>query len=229
VKPEARALLAPKALAIDTATDVLALAAVNGEARISLSLRKGLQHSPTLVPLLERLLAEISLPVKDLALIACSVGPGSFTGIRIGLATAQGIGLATGVSLVGVSTLDALARPFQSRAGDVFAVLDARKGKVYAASYSGAKRTSEYLDLSPAELRAALEAADDPLLVGPDAERIGEMAFPGGGIHCSSLFDPAAMLAIGMETFARDGADPSGPRPLYLRKSEAEIESEKKR
>ncbi|MCX7038951.1 MAG: tRNA (adenosine(37)-N6)-threonylcarbamoyltransferase complex dimerization subunit type 1 TsaB [Spirochaetes bacterium] len=226
-----------RALAIDTATDVLAIAAVNGEARVSLALRKGLQHSPTLVPLLERLLAEISLPVKDLDLIACSVGPGSFTGIRIGLATAQGIGLATGVPLVGVSTLDALARPFQPRAGDVFAVLDARKGKVYTASYSGAKRTSGYLDLSPAELRAALEEADDPLLVGPDAERIREMAFPRGTpeetareeVPYSTLFDPAALLAIGMERFARDGADPSGPHPLYLRRSEAEIEGERKR
>jgi tRNA threonylcarbamoyladenosine biosynthesis protein TsaB len=217
-----------RAIAIDTATDVLAIAAVNGEARVSLALRKGLQHSPTLVPLLERLLAEISLPVKDLDLIACSVGPGSFTGIRIGLATAQGIGLATGVPLVGVSTLDALARPFQPRAGDVFAVLDARKGKVYTASY---------LDLSPAELRAALEEADDPLLVGPDAERIREMAFPRGTseetareeVPYSTLFDPTALLAIGMESFARDGADPSGPHPLYLRRSEAEIEGERKR
>lgn len=220
---------APRAIAIDTATDVLAIAAVNGEARVSLALRKGLQHSPALVPLLERLLGEISLAVKDLALIVCSIGPGSFTGIRIGLATAQGIGLATGAPLVGVSTLDTLARPFQSRAGDVFAVLDARKGKVYAASYRGAERTSDYLDLSPAELRAALQSARDPLLVGPDADRIGQLAFPGGQIPCSTLFDPAALLAIGMESFDRDGADPTGPHPLYLRKSEAEIESERKR
>lgn len=221
-----------KALAIDTATDVLAVAAVNGEARIALCLRRGLQHSPTLVPLLERLLAEIALPVKELALIVCSVGPGSFTGIRIGLATAQGIALATGVPLVGVSTLDALARPFQSHAGDVFAVLDARKGKVYAASYRGEKRISGYLDLTPEELRAALEAADRPLLVGPDAEKIREMAGAGAAgysLPCSTLLDPAALLAIGIESFAREGADPSGPHPLYLRKSEAEIESEKKR
>ena len=221
-----------KALAIDTATDVLALAVVNGEARIGLCLRRGLQHSPTLVPLLERLLAELALPVGELDLIACSVGPGSFTGIRIGLATAQGIAFATGVPLVGVSTLDALARPFRWHAGDVFAVLDARKGKVYAASYRAGKRASGYLDLTPDELHAALESADRPLLVGPDAERIEEMAGAGAAgqsLPSSTLFDPAALLAIGIESFSREGADPSGPHPLYLRKSEAEIESGKKR
>ena len=167
-----------RALAIDTATDVLAIAAVNGDARVALTLRRGLQHSPTLVPLVERLLAEISLPVREIQRIVCSVGPGSFTGIRIGLATAKGIGFAAGIPLVGVSTLDALACPFGWREGDTFAVLDARKGNIYAAWYRGGARISEYLDLPPRELRAALEAADRPLLVGPDAERLRGMAFP---------------------------------------------------
>lgn len=223
-----------KALAIDTATDVLAIAAMNGAAHASLVLRKGLQHSPTLVPLIDRLLAELGLPVGELELIVCSVGPGSFTGIRIGLATAKGIGLGAKVPLVGVTTLDALALPFSSREGDTLAVLDARKGNFYAASYRGARRTSDYLDLPPARLAALVRAADRPLLVGPDApqirEALGVEAATGAeGPACSTLFDPLALLALGAEELARGGADPSGPHPLYLRKSEAEIESGKKR
>ena len=224
-----------KALAIDTATDVLAIAAVNGEARISLALRRGLQHSPALIPLVDRLLAEISLPVMELEMIGCSVGPGSFTGIRIGLATAKGIGFAAQVPLVGVTTLDALARPFLERDGDVFAVLDARKGNIYTASYRGGSRTSEYLDLTPADLRGRLAAAERPLLVGPDAEKVRAMMYPqhNGAPRdlppCSSLFDPLALLALTAENFARDGVDPTGPHPLYLRQSEAEIESGKNR
>lgn len=215
-----------RALAIDTSTDVLAVAAVNGEARISLSLRRGLQHSPTLVPLVDRLLAEVGLGVRELELVACSVGPGSFTGIRIGLATAKGIGFAAGIPVVGVSTLDALARPHGHRQGDTFAVLDARKGNIYAARYRGGARVSDYLDAAPDQLAAAVRSADSPLLAGPDAERLRALMFPGadpaGLPPCSELFDPSALLdiALAMDPAA---ADPSGPHPLYLRRSEAEI------
>jgi tRNA threonylcarbamoyladenosine biosynthesis protein TsaB len=221
-----------RALAMDTATDVLAVAAVNGEARVSLTLRRGLQHSPALVPLVERLLSEISLAADELEFVACSVGPGSFTGIRIGLATAKGIGFAAGIPVIGVSTLDALAHPFRQREGDTFAVLDARKGNIYAARYRAGVRASDYLDLSPRDLAAAVDAADRPLLVGPDAEKLSFLMYPAGDEPavpppCSALFDPSAILdiALGVDPAA---ADPSGPHPLYLRRSEAEIEKERK-
>jgi tRNA threonylcarbamoyladenosine biosynthesis protein TsaB len=220
-----------KALAIDTSTDVLALAAVNGSARVSLVLRKGLQHSPSLMPLVDRLLAELDLAAGDLELIGCSVGPGSFTGIRIGLATAKGICLARSTPLVGVTTLDALARPFAFHEGDLFAVLDARKGNLYAAAYRGATRTSDYLDIPPGELRAMLSRADRPLLVSPDREKILAMVFPPGSAgdaplpSSSALVDPLALLELALESFERHGAPPAGPQPLYLRRSEAEIVS----
>jgi tRNA threonylcarbamoyladenosine biosynthesis protein TsaB len=215
-----------RALAIDTSTDILAVAAVNGDARVSLALQRGLQHSPTLVPLVDRLLSEVGLGVRELEFVACSVGPGSFTGIRIGLATAKGIGFAVGIPVVGVSTLDALARPFGHRQGDTFAVLDARKGNIYAARFRGGARVSDYIDAAPDELAAAVRAADSPLLAGPDAERLRAMMFPGADPAdlppFSALVDPSALLAIALE-MDPVAADPSGPHPLYLRRSEAEI------
>jgi tRNA threonylcarbamoyladenosine biosynthesis protein TsaB len=212
-----------KTLAIDTATEVLALAADDGTARVSLALRRGLAHSPALLPLADRLLAELGFGAGELELVVCSVGPGSFTGIRIGLATAKGIAFATGCPLVGVSTLDALALPWACFPGDVWSVIDARKGRWYAAGYREGRRVTEYLDVAPDDLRARIGAAGAAKLVaGPDAPR-----FAAGltGVSATDLFDPAAVLKAGRDRFAAEGADPRSLKPLYLRQSEAEIEA----
>jgi tRNA threonylcarbamoyladenosine biosynthesis protein TsaB len=212
-----------RALAIDTATEVLALCVSDGARRASLALRRGLQHSPALLPLADRLLAELGFGAGDLELVVCSVGPGSFTGIRIGLATAKGIAFATGCPLVGVSTLDALALPWACFAGGVWPVIDARKGRWYAAGYRGGRRVTEYLDLAPNDLRARLAAGPGPvLLAGPDAPRFAE-GVPGAA--ATDLFDPAAVLKAGTDRFASEGANPNSLKPLYLRQSEAEIEA----
>lgn len=212
-----------RTLAIDTATEVLALCADDGAARASLALRHGLQHSPALLPLADRLLAELGFAAGDLELVVCSVGPGSFTGIRIGLATAKGIAFATGCPLVGVSTLDVLALPWACFAGDVWSVIDARKGRWYAAGYREGRRVTEYLDLAPDDLRARFAAGTGRiLLAGPDAPRFAE-GLP--GISATDLFDPAAVLKAGRDRFASEGANPQSLKPLYLRQSEAEIEA----
>jgi len=215
-----------KVLAIDTATDVLALSADNGAARVSLALRRGLQHSPALLPLADRLLAELGMRPGELELVVCSVGPGSFTGIRIGLATAKGIAFATGCPLVGVSTLDALARSWSCFPGETWSVIDARKGRWYAAGYRQGRRVTEYLDLAPDALWARIGSRTGPILVaGPDAPR-----FVGGraGVCAADLFDPAAVLEEGRNRYAAEGANPAALKPLYLRRSEAEIEAERR-
>ena len=210
-----------KVLAIDTATEVLVLCVDDGVSRASLALRHGLQHSPALLPLADRLLSELGLAARDLELVVCSVGPGSFTGIRIGLATAKGIAFATGCPLVGVTTLDALALPWTGFPGSVWAVIDARKGRWYAAGYREGRRVTDHLDLGPEDLRGRIAAGGGPILVaGPDAPRFAA-GLPGA--VASELFDPAAVLRTGTERFAREGADPRSLTPLYLRPSEAEI------
>jgi tRNA threonylcarbamoyladenosine biosynthesis protein TsaB len=215
-------------LSIDTATEVLALCIDDGAARASLALRRGLQHSPALLPLADRLLTEMGITARDLELVVCSVGPGSFTGIRIGLATAKGIAFATGCPLVGVSTLEALALPWSCFDGDVWPVIDARKGRWYAACFRAGQRTTGYLDLAPADLVARV-AAGRPrvLLAGPDAPRFAS-GFAGpslAGVPVTDLFDPAAVLVAGRARFASEGALPESLAPLYLRQSEAEIEA----
>jgi tRNA threonylcarbamoyladenosine biosynthesis protein TsaB len=213
-------------LAIDTSTEILALAATHDGAWGSLALRKGLQHSPSLLPLAEKLLAELGATVADLQLLVCSVGPGSFTGIRIGLATALGISHGRGIPVVGVSTLDALARLWQAHDGDVYPVVDARKGKIYTACFQRGERAGEYLDVGPAEMSVLVRQARRPLLAGPDAGKlralIGLSAQEAGA---AETFDPGSLLRIGEEKYRKEGAEPASLRPLYLRKSEAEIAS----
>lgn len=136
-------------LALDTATEILSLSAARGDAWAALSVQRGLQHSPVLLPAAGRLLGDLEMTVQDLELIVCSIGPGSFTGIRIGLATALGIGHGLGIPVVGVSTLDAMAYSWAAHGGDVFPVIDARRGNIYTARYRGGSRRSEYRDVSP--------------------------------------------------------------------------------
>ncbi|MGA2379686.1 MAG: tRNA (adenosine(37)-N6)-threonylcarbamoyltransferase complex dimerization subunit type 1 TsaB [Spirochaetia bacterium] len=224
-------------LSLDTATEVLSLSAVSGDSWAALSVHRGLQHSPALLPLAERLLQDLGTTVKDLELIVCSIGPGSFTGIRIGLATALGIGHGRGIPVVGVSTLDALASSWAAYGGDVFPVIDARRGNIYTARYRGGSRLGEYRDVSPADLAGLLAQAQSPLLVGADSPRIlellgdaqgvarGEFRAARGGLYdavSADSVDPRSLLRLGVESYCTRGADPAPPRPLYLRKSEAE-------
>lgn len=213
-------------LAIDSATEVLALSATRGDSWASFSLCRGLQHSPALLPLVEKLLSELGMTASDLEMLVCSLGPGSFTGIRIGLATALGIGRGRDIPVVGVSTLDAIAWPWNAHDGDVFPVIDARKGKVYTARFRAGARHGDYLDISPGDLGALIGTAEQPVLVGPDAPTVrGLLGEAGRGVPVADSLDPRALLRLGMEQATLKSSHHAPLRPLYLRKSEAEAAS----
>ena len=217
-------------LALDTSTEVLSLCAARGDTWAAMSVDRGLHHSPALIPLAERLLHELSMTVKDLELIVCSIGPGSFTGIRIGIATALGIGHGRGIPVVGVSPLDALGRSWEAWEGDVFPVIDARRGNIYTARYRGGMKQGEYLDIAPDDLAGLLAGARSPILAGADAPRIAATVLRGihallgqtGSVRVVDTVDPRVLLRLGIQTYTTRGADAASPHPLYLRKSEAE-------
>jgi tRNA threonylcarbamoyladenosine biosynthesis protein TsaB len=220
-----------RSLAIDASTGALGLAVRKDDASAALSIRCAAGAAPVLLPSIQTLMGRIGLEAAELELIVCSVGPGSFTGIRIGLATAKGISFGIPCPLVGVSSLDAFALPYSGFDGDVFPVIDARKGRIYSGLYRGGERIGEYLDVTPAELRERLDSSGRSLLVGPDAEEIrlrlwapDEAAFR-TMVSAAPYADPLALLDAGERKYAREGADPGGPLPLYLRKSEAELAS----
>ena len=144
-------------LGIETATMTGGLALMDEGKLISeYTLNMKTTHSSRLMPALDWILKDASLDKKQIDGIAISIGPGSFTGLRIGLATAKGLALGLSIPLIGVETLDALAHNIPYPAYQVCAVLDARKKEVYSALYIFKNniivRKSQYQVISPAEL-----------------------------------------------------------------------------
>ncbi|MGB9151127.1 MAG: tRNA (adenosine(37)-N6)-threonylcarbamoyltransferase complex dimerization subunit type 1 TsaB [Burkholderiales bacterium] len=120
-------------LAFDTSTEYFSVSLALGDEAYSHECRAGQQHSALLLPSVSRLLAEAGIGLRQLDCIAFGSGPGSFTGLRIACAAAQGLAFGLDVPVVGISTLLALAEA--SGADRAIAVLDARMGEIYHAAY----------------------------------------------------------------------------------------------
>jgi tRNA threonylcarbamoyladenosine biosynthesis protein TsaB len=166
-----------KLLSIDTSTDYLSLAVTRGDTVIAKVHRKlPMMHSTLLVPTIASLLKKARLKLADLDALAVSVGPGSFTGLRIGVTTVKALAYAIGKPIVAVPTLDVIAHNALTHAGIICPVLDARKGKVYACVYRSdgkkLKRLSKHLLLPLEELMELLKKYDDIVFLGDMAEKI---------------------------------------------------------
>jgi tRNA threonylcarbamoyladenosine biosynthesis protein TsaB len=220
-------------LAVDTATPELGLSLRAGGETRTVLVQAGLRHSETLLAQTARLLADSGLKPADLRLIVCSLGPGSFTGIRIGLATSKGMAFgarAAGSSceLVGVSTLDGLAWRYRSFPGAVVAVNASLRRRYHSAVYLQGRRNGEYLEAELDELAGLLAAYRELLLTGSGAEALHRLLAPGRAAQAvvldasSFACEPVGLLERGLELFRSEGAS-AELHPLYLRKSEAEI------
>jgi len=123
-------------LAIDSATPVAGVALIQDEQLIAEEFANiGLTHSETLMPMVDRVLKGASLKAHDVDAFAVTIGPGSFTGLRIGLAAAKGLALSVDKPLLGISTLEVLAHNLSYSPLLVGTVLDARKGEIYGACF----------------------------------------------------------------------------------------------
>ncbi|HIG73961.1 MAG TPA: tRNA (adenosine(37)-N6)-threonylcarbamoyltransferase complex dimerization subunit type 1 TsaB [Bacteroidetes bacterium] len=157
-----------RVLGIETATDVCAVGLVDGPRDlVDLALLKPRGHGARLAGLIEAALSAAGLTTADLDTVAVSAGPGSYTGLRIGVSTAKGLCLATGASLVAVPTLEALARSAAS-SRLALAALPSRRGEIYAAVYEADGTTvCEPTALPLADLEAWLPDAPDLVVTGP--------------------------------------------------------------
>jgi tRNA threonylcarbamoyladenosine biosynthesis protein TsaB len=205
----------------------------------SLSLTGNVTHSRRLFSAIDFIMKEAEVNWAVLAGIAVSLGPGSFTGLRIGLATAKGLAAAAGKLLFGVSTLDSLAAKCSTEKL-ICSVLDARKKEVYAAFYrcDGAGFTSRIGDitvLAPEKLAAVI--TEPVVMVGDGAVAYGglfkEMLGDLVAFAPSLLHEPSAsslgMLA-GEMFLAGHQLDVAEASPVYIRSSDAELNLlEKKR
>ena len=131
----------------------------------------GLTHSQTLMVMAEDLLKACGKSVKDVTHLAVAAGPGSFTGIRIGVAAAKGFAWGGELPVYGVSTLEAMSRQAQQREGYICACMDARRSQVYNAVFDRNGRVTEDRAISLQELKEELKKLQGPvILVGDGAE-----------------------------------------------------------
>lgn len=217
-----------KILAFDTSADILSICLLNGQNQFLTETRGELKHAQTLLPGINHVLSQAGLTPADLDLVVCSRGPGSFTGLRIGMATAKGLSEGTGVPVFSVDTLDALAYPYRYCHGSVIPVLDAKKSRFYAALYTEGRRKTDQLDCGHEELLELSSDYPQVLLTGPGAfllQKAWNDRRQGVGLAPGPFQAVAASLAVlGKEGFQEKGADLPGMGPVYLRKSDAEIQ-----
>lgn len=190
------------------------------------------RHALWLLPAIKAHLLDSGLDISQIDLFAVSAGPGSFTGLRIGISTVKGLAWPLGKKTVGVSTLAALAMnvPYSTR--PVCAVLDARKGELYAAVYDTSTGTAEAVmpdaAMTPDALFDELEkrGLSSPVFLGSGLEvyskRIEE-ALPGALLAEGLPIVRAS--SVGRLGYVKRGeaAGPEALSPVYLRRSEAEI------
>jgi tRNA threonylcarbamoyladenosine biosynthesis protein TsaB len=216
-----------RVLAIDTALSACSAAVLDTEhggviASESLPMVRG--HAEALMPLLQRVMNEARLGFADIDRIAVTTGPGSFTGLRVGIAAARGIALAADKPAVGLSTLSAYAAPHMAADEKlpVVAAIDARHGQVYLQVFSPGARSSTPPRLAPLREAVQAAAATPSCIVGSAAHSVA--AALSAADAAPAAVD--ARAAPDIAWVARMGAvvpeDQSPLKPQYLRAPDAQ-------
>lgn len=230
-----------KILAVDSTAKTASAALCDGERLLAeYTLNNGNTHSETLLPMVESILNAFGMKPHDVDLFACSAGPGSFTGVRIGVATIKGLAFGSGRPAVGVSTLEALAYnlDFGDNAAEkeapkiICPVMDARRGQLYTARF--ARRSGELERLTPDRAIAYSEFESETLPLGRvwlcgDGYSLVHGLMPEGTVYDTperlryqSAYSVAAAAFAAYRRGEYGNADTICP--VYLRLSQAERE-----
>ncbi len=230
--------LNPTVLAIDTSGPVAGCAVLKGGRIVhQIAMNHGLTHSETIMPAVDEALSAVGLTCAEVDVFAAVAGPGSFTGVRIGVCAAKGLGHAVGKPCCAVHALEALAMNFYGFDGLCCPILDARRGQVYCAAFDMAG------GMPVRALRDAAEPLTDFLARLPEGRRL---AFVGDGVpvHARAVrdaLDERALIAPpSLRDLRADAAcvlaaahpetwvDAAALRPIYLRAPQAERERARK-
>lgn len=223
-----------KILAIETSTLLGGVAIMDESEGLIVEIRLNVKtaHSERLMTVIDQALKQASLTTSDIDVFGIAIGPGSFTGLRIGLSTVKGFSYATGKPVVSVPTLEAFAWNFPYSAYPICVMLDARKEEVYAAVFEWKgnvfQRVVRETSVRPSDLvrtfdRPVIFAGEGALLYKESiVEIVGDKAM--FAPRQSMIPSPANVALLGLWKAAnRDFSEPTSLVPLYIRKSEAEI------
>jgi len=231
-------------LAVESSAMVAGAAVVNEErlmGEFTLNHRK--THSQKLMPLIEDLLNSLDLTLEDIDVLAVSKGPGSFTGIRIGIATVKGLAQAVQKPIIGIPTLDGLAYNLACSRGIICPIMDARREQVYTSIYrwhsnkddnsivnGRLERLDEYMAIPIAELLEKLKNTKEPIVFNGDGvpvyrqiilDKLGDQA--AFAPAPSAMQRAASIAALALEKAQMGEMESYNDLvPFYLRKSQAE-------
>ena len=234
-----------KLLAIETATGAVGCALwSDGALLASFSLVAGARHAEVLMPAIDYVCRQAGVAASDIEAVAVDNGPGLFTGLRVGMATAHAIAAARGIPAVGVSSLDALAHPQRQRPGLVAAVVDARRGEVFWALYASdgdrleklrppavadpEALAAEMAALAQTGQRAQYLSPSGPgvLAVGDGAWRYRDQLAQAGAVVAGGAEmwpSPITVAELGWQFLTDNGLPADLPAPLYLRHADVRI------
>ena len=219
-------------LGIETATERVSVAIGGHEGVIGLfEVTRGRRHAETLVPAIDFVCRQADIELDEISVVAVDVGPGLFTGMRVGLATGKAIAHALRIPMIGISSLDLLAFPCRHTDRVVVPVIDARRGEVFYSMYrqvpGGTQQVAEPAVGDVGDLVADLLArSQDVLLVGDGALRYRDEILEdfhaefGGDAHPSAA--PLVQLAHA-RALREDWVNPWEVEPVYLRAPDAQI------
>ncbi|MDO4792791.1 MAG: tRNA (adenosine(37)-N6)-threonylcarbamoyltransferase complex dimerization subunit type 1 TsaB [Filifactor alocis] len=221
-----------KILGIDTSTASLSIAlTVDGVLKYELNQNHALTHSERLMPYIATMMKAIGTSMEEVDKFACTVGPGSFTGVRIGVSVANAFSLALNKEVVGISTLEAMAYSHRFCEDVILATTDAQRGNFYAAFYrrdeetpGGLKSLSGESVLSVKELEEKIALYPRVILTG-DAVKLWEEV-PSNAVKapCDLCFPRASSVCL--LSLQKEGE--GYIEPVYLRKSQAELQFEER-
>ena len=216
-----------RVLAIDTALAACSAAVLDTAqggivASESVPMTRG--HAEALVPLVQRVMAKAGLTYSDIDRVAVTTGPGSFTGLRVGIAAARGIALAADKPAVGLSTLSAYAAPHMAEDNTlpVVAAIDARHAHVYLQVFSPGGRTSSTPRLATLQEAVQAASAAPACIVGSAAETVAACLSKAGALPPTVDARTAPDIAWVARLGAAMPEDQAPPAPQYLRAPDAQ-------
>ena len=221
-------------LALETSAKAASCAVIREGAPVASAFQAtGLTHSRTLMPMVEAMLRNSEMTLADVDAVAVAAGPGSFTGLRIGVAAVKGLAWAADKPCVAVSTLEAMAAPLAAFPGTVICAMDARRQQIYNALFrcgGGLTRLVQDRAIALEELAAELDAETRYTVVG-DGARLCTDFLTARGFACALapghlLLQSAVGVGLVGERLALEGRTCTAQElcPVYLRLSQAERE-----
>lgn len=216
-----------RVLALDTSTSRLSVAVCgDGEPYCEISLEVKAGHAGILLGIIDEALAKAGTPRDGLDLVAVGLGPGSFTGLRIGIATARGLSDGLGLPIAGVPTMDAMASGVMPCPMQVATVIDARKGEVFCSVYDTSGRAVHGpVNILPESIFKLISG--DTLFVGNACAvyRVAFMDALGGKYHEAPrhLWHPRASVIAALACGSEKRTPGGGVLPIYVRESDAQL------